>query len=157
MYAPIKLEDAEKCLPLWLYESITLTGRRTYQPFNIQQGFSYFLNHVVLQWPERNAAGALFNNSINVQMVDNTGNHDLQAQPIPPRLFTTPGSAGITTDAGGNMLAGPGPSSMVIFNRLFYETSVLQLFVENNTGVAWPITVDVMVIGYQVKQPVRGK
>lgn len=151
MYTPIKIEEAEGSLPFWFYENLTLNAIKTYLSFSMMSGYSYYLNHIIMQWPERDNVGALFNNSLTVQMIDNTGNHDMQVQPVPPRLLTTPGSAGITTDAGGNMLAGPGPSSMTIINRLFYETSVLQLYVDRNSAVVWPLNVDVLLVGYTIK------
>lgn len=134
--------------PFFIYKRVELTAPINYFLFTIEYGYWYFLRKIFSKYPEVDTAGAVFGPHLKVEAYQRGGNIWPQNNPVPLELFTTPGSAGVTMLATGEMTA-TGPKAAKFQNVVYpYRDNIeLQISGQNLTT---PVQCDIMLQGYLI-------
>ena len=99
------LDSTRESQPYFIYRRILLTSPVVHFLFPVDYGFWYLLRKMYVKYPEVDITGAIFGPHLRFETYQRAANKFPQNVPIPFELITSPGSAGVTIDAAGNMTA----------------------------------------------------
>lgn len=147
----INMSDFQReAQPYFIYGRLTLNAPTNYFLFPIDYGFWYLLRKVHIKYPEVDQTGAIFGPHLRVEMYERASNKWPQNAPVSFELFATPGSAGVTITAGGQMTA-TGPKNAKLINKIFPYRDNLQLEVSGQNTVT-PAVIDICLLGYLIPE-----
>lgn len=144
-----KFDILRESQPYYIYHRVQLTSPTGYFFQAIDYGFWYLLRRVHVQFPEIDAAGAVYYPTLNVYSVERANNRIPQNVPIPFRLFCTPGSEGVQPTAG-NQLTATGPKNAKLLNVVYPYRDNIELYISGQNPIGNPAFVDIALIGYLI-------
>lgn len=143
------LDTIRESQPYFIYQRITLAAPINYFLFPIDYGFWYLLRKIYVKYPEIDATGLIFGPvPLRFETYQRAANKFPQNVPIPFDLVGTPGSAGVSVDAAGNMTAtGCKNSKLQNVVHPFRDNIEIQISGQNT---ATPAVIDIALHGYLI-------